>query len=928
MAENTLGELSDGEDDFVFEIDEWSNSKDDELIRNINEDQVLRGLNDDDVWEWSNSQDDELIRNINEDEVLSNPTGDDLSYDLVGQQTGRGEKRKSDEQLLPVESGEGYYSIETKKKHHSKKLGMTATDHIVRFNNVLHDVDLLESHERTHAIFHHLLADVTWDMAKKDRVRFVLRSQQLGTPISIPFLPLEELTTERIFSQIERVIQSNEDFRLNDTVTVDIIHVVAPEGRGKSNVKRTTLNIREYLKKKGSVIPINNTDNLCLARALSVAIARIEKDPKYSQIKDSKGHIQLQRALDLHQAANVPLGPCGMDEVKLFQQHLTNYQIIVVSGDHNNAIIYPPKPPGTDEKSSISLYYHNKHFDVITTLSGFLNRSYFCHSCHKSYSNTADQVCPDMCGSCRGFGCVFEGVGILCNECDRMFKSQSCYNNHKEPINSGGRSVCEVVRKCEKCGKSMDVRQIKNGHICGKKCRTCGVMLESEDVDHQCYIQPLEQEEESSYNHLLFFDFEATQEHGDHRPNLCVVYNEEKEVALFQGEDTVKEFCQWLLTPEHKGCIVVAHNFQGYDSYFIINFLNENAIHYEIIYRGAKSLLMTIPMFNIKFIDSLNFIPMGLAKFPKTFGQDELCKGYFPHLFNKDKNQNYVGPIPCQNDYGVNFMKPAERKAFMAWHQEQVENNYVFDFRKEIIKYCRSDVDIMAKCCLLYREMFRKETDIDPFDKALTIASYCHQVFRTNFLKKDTIAIFSHDRQLKTKQSNMAVKWLSYIMEKEDIHIQHLRNGGEKRFGNYSLDGYCEETHTAYEFQGCFWHGKDLVMSCMLIMEKYECLFSFFLGCPECYKGRETVNPINQKTMEELYKDTMRKVKYLKECGFEVEQKWECELAKEMDEDEEMKQFFEEHEIVDPLQPRDAFYGGRTNAAKLFHQCQGNEKIK
>ena len=819
MAENTLGEFSDGEDNFVFEIDEWSNSEDDELIRNINEDQVLRGLNDDDVWEWSNSQDDELIRNINEDEVLSNPTGDDLSYDLVGEQTGRGEKRKSDEQLLPVESGEDYYNIETVKKHHSKKFGMTATDHIIRFNNVLHNVDLLESHECTQAIFHHLIEDVTRDMDKKDQVRFVLRSDQLQTPISIPFMEVERLTTEKVFSQIERVIQSNEDFRLNDTVTVDIIHVETPQGSGKS--KRTTLNIREYLKKKKSVIPINNKDDFCLARALAVAIARIENDPKYDQIRKSTEHVQLDRALDLHQAANVPLGPCGMDEVKLFQQHLTRYQIIVVSGDHNNAIIYPPQPPGTDEKPTINLYYHNNHFDVITSIPGFLNRSYFCHRCHKCYNNTTDHICPAMCGSCRAFGCVFEGDGIVCNECDRLFKSQSCYDHHKGPINNGGRSVCEVIRKCEKCGKAMDVRKIKDGgHSCGKKCSTCGVILESEDIDHQCYIQQLEQAEESSYNHLLFFDFEATQEHGDHRPNLCVVYHEEKEVALFQGEDTVKGFCQWLLTPEHKGCIVVAHNFQGYDSYFIINFLNQNAIQYEIIYRGAKSLSMAIPMFNIKFIDSLNFIPMSLAKFPKTFGQDELCKGYFPHLFNKNKNQNYVGPIPCQNDYGVNFMKPAEREAFIAWHQEQAENNYVFDFRKEIIKYCRSDVDILAKCCLLYRELFRKETDIDPFDKALTIASYCHQVYRTNFLKKDTIAIFSNHRQLKTNQSNKAVKWLSYISEKEGICIQHVRNGGEKRFGNYSLDGYCEETHTAYEFQGCFWHGKDLVMSRILSMEK------------------------------------------------------------------------------------------------------------
>ena len=80
--------------------------------------------------------------------------------------------------------------------------------------------------------------------------------------------------------------------------------------------------------------------------------------------------------------------------------------------------------------------------------------------------------------------------------------------------------------------------------------------------------------------------------------------------------------------------------------------------------------------------------------------------------------------------------------------------------------------------------------------------------------------------------------------------------------------------------------------------------------------------------MGELYNDTLKKVNYLENHGFIVEQKWECELKKELEEDEEMKRFFDEHKIVDPLQPRDAFYGGRTNATKLFHECQGDEKIK
>ena len=80
--------------------------------------------------------------------------------------------------------------------------------------------------------------------------------------------------------------------------------------------------------------------------------------------------------------------------------------------------------------------------------------------------------------------------------------------------------------------------------------------------------------------------------------------------------------------------------------------------------------------------------------------------------------------------------------------------------------------------------------------------------------------------------------------------------------------------------------------------------------------------------MDQLYEDTVSKIKYLEACEFEVVQMWECELREKMEKDEEMKRHFEEHEIVEPLQPRDAFYGGRTNAAKLFHECQGNQKIK
>ena len=78
--------------------------------------------------------------------------------------------------------------------------------------------------------------------------------------------------------------------------------------------------------------------------------------------------------------------------------------------------------------------------------------------------------------------------------------------------------------------------------------------------------------------------------------------------------------------------------------------------------------------------------------------------------------------------------------------------------------------------------------------------------------------------------------------------------------------------------------------------------------------------------MEQLYEDTIRKIDYLEARGFEVIQKWECELKKEMKEDEDLKRYIDEYELVDPLHPREAFYGGRTNASKLYHECKGDDE--
>jgi hypothetical protein len=88
--------------------------------------------------------------------------------------------------------------------------------------------------------------------------------------------------------------------------------------------------------------------------------------------------------------------------------------------------------------------------------------------------------------------------------------------------------------------------------------------------------------------------------------------------------------------------ILVAHNAESFDLYPILKVLiDRHSIRPDkIIYNGSKIMYMHIGRkWNLTFLDSLNFLPMKLAKIPSAFGLEELCKGYFPHLFNRVENQ-------------------------------------------------------------------------------------------------------------------------------------------------------------------------------------------------------------------------------------------------------------------------------------------------
>ena len=136
----------------------------------------------------------------------------------------------------------------------------------------------------------------------------------------------------------------------------------------------------------------------------------------------------------------------------------------------------------------------------------------------------------------------------------------------------------------------------------------------------------------------MFWDSEAMQNTGVHVPNLVVgMTAEDATPCLFADETCIDQFLDWLkqLTEQETHYVtVIAHNFKGYDSYFIVPRLLARKQKFEQIRTGGKLLELTFSNGYIHFIDSLSFLTTPLASFTSMFDldPDEFGKGYFPHL--------------------------------------------------------------------------------------------------------------------------------------------------------------------------------------------------------------------------------------------------------------------------------------------------------
>ena len=425
-----------------------------------------------------------------------------------------------------------------------------------------------------------------------DMIRLSINHPSLDMGIHIPFMCADQVEGTVLLDQMEKVLQSNAELKLNDgLLTVDITYTKPPRGSGKPKYMSTELNSKVFAQKKRSIIQINNTeDSLCFARAIVVGMCYSERENTETWNKRWQSNKSLQKTEAeklLKEAGVLSTRPVGIDEYKQIQILLykKNY-VIKVHNQHSKVEKVFEHPIVTSESKLIHVYLHQNHYDYIKSITGFLGCGYYCEFCDVGYKTRESHVRAHICKGCYRIGkCPSESKEYDCCYCHRRFFNAECMKKHRIVQGNEKKSICDLVKLCTKCGQQFQVR--KKNKVCkGKKiCHICKQIV---DFSHQCYIQPYQSkmnhdsddEDSSSFVKkplFIFFDFECRQDTGVHIPNYCIAHRacdlykpldfhcstcskfEEGREVIFQGEETLSEFCNWLSSKQHNGITAIAH---------------------------------------------------------------------------------------------------------------------------------------------------------------------------------------------------------------------------------------------------------------------------------------------------------------------------------------------------------------------------------
>jgi hypothetical protein len=357
------------------------------------------------------------------------------------------------------------------KRRTVKKYGVEEINYKINFAPDWHGETLYELQDELREMFQDLLDKVRAEHHGEDKVRIFIHSSNLkyNIPILIPLRHLKDLDVETIMRAIINVLNSNQTLQVDENLRIDIGILKTYRGGARLKIVRNGLNdpFNEKFRKR-CIVNIPMTDFMCAARAVVVAHSKLTKAKNYSNIRNAKKTLQKNKALALLKAVDLPADrEIEVSEIYKFENHL-DVQIIVYNRPVSQGILYA----GVEERDNKIFLFHTAddqtgHFDVITSMSAFLAKSYYCIHCLLPYNSRLTHNCVNTCTTCHLDGCTMEQP-LTCRSCQIECRSPACYLRHLAPRQHGHtkktiKSTCSTFWKCTKCG-GLEKKEDKSDH--------------------------------------------------------------------------------------------------------------------------------------------------------------------------------------------------------------------------------------------------------------------------------------------------------------------------------------------------------------------------------------------------------------------------------------------------------------------------------
>jgi len=189
-----------------------------------------------------------------------------------------------------------------------------------------------------------------------------------------------------------------------------------------------------------------------------------------------------------------------------------------------------------------------------------------------------------------------------------------------------------------------------------------------------------------------------------------------------------------LLVKKYDNHRIYIHNLANFDAFFLLKIIVKLGNCKPIIHNDKIiSIKLNFGDHVIFFRDSNQLLIGSLAKLGQSF-KVETLKSIFPYSFVNEDNLDYIGGIPNINS----FDNDVSRSEYLKYYENFNDDDRLWNLRNETIKYCNIDCislyQVISKFNILIFDLF--ELNIHKYP---TLSSLAFAIFRSNFLKENTI---------------------------------------------------------------------------------------------------------------------------------------------------------------------------------------------